>query len=227
VHRFLAGEGSERVYEVDLDLRPEGRQGPIARSLDGYDAYFARWAQPWERQAMVRARPAGGDPEVGRRFLATLAPHLWRGLTAEDHRQLRRIKARVEAERIPAGEDPEFHLKLGPGALADVEFCTQVLQLTHRLPEAHTLAAIDQLASAGHLTSEEAAALAAAHRFCERTRNRWFLVRGSRVESLPTGEDLTRLARSLHTTGPALREEYRRLTRRARRVVRRVFAGGE
>lgn len=225
VHRFLGGEGGERIYDVDLDLRPEGRQGPIARSLDGYDAYFTRWARPWERQAMVRARAVGGDPEVGRRFLATLAPHLWRGLTAEDHRELRRIKARVEAERIPAGEDPAFHLKLGPGALADVEFCTQLLQLTHALPETRTLAALDQLATAGHLSGEEATVLSNAHRFCERTRNRWFLVRGSRVESLPTGEDLTRLARSLRTTGPALRDEYRRLTRRARQVVRRVFAG--
>jgi glutamate-ammonia-ligase adenylyltransferase len=135
------------------------------------------------------------------------------------------MKARVEAERIPPGEDPAFHLKLGPGGLADVEFCAQLLQLEHGIRTTGTIETLEALRAEGILDAEEAGILIAAHRFCDRTRNRWFLVRGSRADSLPGGDDLARLAHSLGTTGPGLRDTYRRLTRRARRVVETRFYG--
>jgi glutamate-ammonia-ligase adenylyltransferase len=226
VHRFLAGgTPASLVYEIDLDLRPEGRNGPMVRSIDGYRAYFERWAQTWERQAMVRARPVAGSPEVGPRLLVELAPFVWAPLSEDDRRAIRRMKARIEAERVPPGEDPAFHLKLGPGGLADVEFCAQLLQLEHGIRTNGTVETLEALQAAGVLAVDEAEALVAAHDFCDRARNRWFLVHGSRSDALPVGDDLSRLAHSLGTTGPGLRDDYRRVTRRARRVVEARFYG--
>jgi glutamate-ammonia-ligase adenylyltransferase len=225
---FLAGPTpATRVYAVDAGLRPEGKDGPLARSLDGYRSYYERWAQVWERQALLRARPVAGDPELGRAFCALIEPHVWRTPFPEaDAREIRRMKARIERERIPPGEDPQFHLKLGRGSLSDIEFCAQLLQLQHRVPATGTMAALDALEAAGALSSADRAVLGEAYHFCERTRNRWFLVKGAPDDSLPrTPENLARLARSLDTTPPELRESYRRVTRRARQVVERVFYG--
>lgn len=226
--RMLKGTTpASRIYLLDADLRPEGRQGPLARSIDSYRTYFERWAQVWERQAMARARPVAGDLELGRHFLATVGPLVWgRSLGSEEVREIRRIKARVERERIPAGEDPQFHLKLGRGSLSDIEFCAQLLQLQHHLPAPGTMEALSRLASVGVLDASDATALADAYRFCERTRNRLYLLRGARSDSLPqSSEELGRLARSMESTPVELREQYRRVTRRARAVVERVFYG--
>ena len=136
------------------------------------------------------------------------------------------MKARIERERIPAGEDPQFHLKLGRGSLSDIEFTAQLLQLQHGVRATGTMAALDVLQTAGALDVDDHATLSAAYRFCERTRNRWYLVKGSPGDALPTqGDQLGRLARSLGTTGGELREHYRRVTRRARQVVERLFYG--
>jgi [glutamine synthetase] adenylyltransferase / [glutamine synthetase]-adenylyl-L-tyrosine phosphorylase len=218
---------AERIYPFDADLRPEGRQGPLARSLEGYRTYFDRWARVWERQAMTRARPVAGDPDLGRRFLETLAPYVWEApLTDEHEREIRRMKARMERERIPAGEDPQFHLKLGRGSLSDVEFTAQLLQLRHGIAAEGTMQALARLTAAGALDPDDTEVLAEAYRFCERTRNRLFLVQGDAHDALPQrAGDLARLARSLDATPVELREGYRRATRRCRTVVERVFYG--
>ena len=225
---FLSGQTpANRVYSVDADLRPEGKDGPLARSLEGYRTYYERWAQVWERQALLRARPVAGDPDVGRRFGELIDQHMWKDpLPEDDVREIRRMKARIERERIPAGEDPQFHLKLGRGSLSDIEFTAQLLQLRHRVPATGTMAALDALEDAGALAPEDRRVLGEAYRFCERTRNRWFLVKGAPDDALPrTPENLARLARSLGTTPQELRESYRRVTRRARQVVERLFYG--
>ncbi len=216
-----------RVYLLDADLRPEGRQGPLARSLEGYRTYFERWAALWERQAMSRARPVAGNEELGRRFLALTASFVWgEPLGEAGVREIRRMKARIERERIPAGEDPQFHLKLGRGSLSDIEFCVQLLQLQHEVAAPGTMAAVEQLVSAGALAPADADVLTDAYRFCERTRNRLYLLGGDRADALPQASDeLTRLARSLDTAPVELREHYRRVTRRARSVVERLFYG--
>ena len=224
--RFLGG-GTPKIYEMDAGLRPEGRQGPLARSVEAYRAYFERWAEPWERLAMTRARPVAGDLELGQRLVDTLRPHVWReGLSDEDRREIRRIKARVERERIPPNEDPQFHLKLGRGSLSDVEFTAELLQLQWGIEAPGTMAALDRLMTAGVLDRRDHAVLAAAYRFCERARNRLYLLHGAPTDSLPQqGERLARLARSLDLTPAELRDDYRRRTRRARRVVDRLFYG--
>jgi glutamate-ammonia-ligase adenylyltransferase len=228
--RFLAGATpAQRIYDIDADLRPEGRQGALSRTIDGYAAYYDRWALTWERQAMARARPVAGDPALGRRFLELLDQAVWgRPFGAEDEREVRRMKARIERERIPPGEDPEFHLKLGRGSLSDVEFTVQLLQMRTGARAPSTMAALERLVAAGVVSDDDADVLRAAYRFCERTRNRWWLVGSapSAVDALPPRpDDLSHLARSLDTNGAQLRDEYRRVTRRARRVVERLFYG--
>ena len=219
------------AWDIDAGLRPEGRSGPLVRSLESYLAYYQRWAATWELQALVKARPVAGDAGLGERFLQMIEPFVWQdpfpsGAVAD----IRRMKARVEKERIPSGEDPDFHLKLGAGGLVDVEFLVQLLQLARggadpTLRTTSTLAGVEALAEVGAIPPDDGQALSEAYRFCSRVRNRLYLQTGRRSDSLPTDPAVEwRLAMSLgYERRGDLREEYRRVTRRSRRVVERLF----
>jgi glutamate-ammonia-ligase adenylyltransferase len=230
LRRFVQGPTpSARLWEVDVDLRPEGKQGPLARSVGGFATYFTRWALVWERQAMIRARPVAGDMALAERFMALLDEFVWgRSLADDEVREIRRIKARVERERIPPTDDPKFHLKLGRGSLSDIEFTAQLLQLQHGVRAPATIAALDLLCERGVLEPADHATLIEAYRFCERTRNRLFLTSGGPSDALPQQPERMRaLARALDTTPTDLREDYRRVSRRSRAVVERLFYGRE
>jgi len=219
------------AWELDADLRPEGKRGPLVRSLASYRSYYERWAETWEIQALTKARPVAGDPSVGEAFMAMIAPFVWIDPFPEQRAtEIRLMKARVENERIPWREDPDFHLKLGPGGTVDVEFLTQLLQLRHGGAEPElrtpvTLTALRRLGEHGHLASEQSDHLVAAYRFCSHVRNRLYLQAGRRMDALPRDpEEEWRLARSLgYARRGDLREEYRRVTRRARRIFEDVF----
>lgn len=157
--------------------------------------------------------------------MALLEDPLWgTALTADDEREIRRIKARIEQERVPAGEDPRFDLKLGPGGLADIEWTAQLLQLRHGIRAPGTVPALEAAVEGGHLDPADAGTLIGTYEFLERTRNRLTLVQSAGRDALPTQpEVLTWLARALGTDAAELREHYRRVTRRTRRVVDRVF----
>jgi glutamate-ammonia-ligase adenylyltransferase len=223
------------AFRVDADLRPEGRAGPLARSLEAYRAYYDRWAQTWEFQTLVKARFVAGDAAVAGEFLDLVRERVYRpSFPDAAAREIRTMKARIEQERIPADEDPGFHMKLGHGSLADVEFTTQLLQLTHGGADAGlratgTREALAALHAAGHLDADEMGRLVEAYDLCSRIRNRLFLQAGRPRDSLPTDPDAaTRLAVSLgYEVHPRseLREAYRRVTRRARRVVEGRFYG--
>ena len=234
LHLVHGPSPAERVVDLDLGLRPEGAQGPLSRDLAGYRHYFERWAEVWERQALVRARVVAGDVALGHQFMAAVDEFVWgRPLDDGDVAIIRRMKARIERERIPAGEDPQFHLKLGRGSLSDVEWTLQLLQLRHGVRGASTAGASTALVERGILDPADADDLGRSYRFCEHTRNRLHLVGalagGARSgDALPTNAPLlSRLARSLGTTPVALRDDYRRVTRRARRVTERLFYGIE
>lgn len=239
--RSLLGEtGAEPALAVDADLRPEGRNGPIIRSLSSYAEYYSRWVEPWERQALLRARRAAGDPALWERFRALVDPLRYPpdGLGERELRALRRIKARVESERMPRGVPTSRHLKLGRGSLSDVEWTVQLLQLRHggREPGLRTTGTADALRAAeaaGVLGHEDAARLAAAWELSSRIRDAIVLgtgrVTGGKMDVLPhQPEELEVVARILgHEPGRRLEleEEYLRTTRRARAAVERVFYG--
>lgn len=216
-----------RIVAVDADLRPEGRQGPLARSLDSYAAYLDRWAQVWERQALLRARPLAGDVEVGRRFAALAEQASWqRPPSEDDQREVRRMKARIEAERIPRGLEPWRHFKLGPGALADVEWTVQLLQWRSGVAANGTLPSLGRLVEERVVDPEDARVLEDAHRWCDRLRNRTWLTTGGQGDQLPEAtEPLGVLARSLDTDTSTLVDQHRRRLRRSRRVTERLFYG--
>ena len=235
----LLSQAQPHPFEVDADLRPEGRQGPMSRSLGSYADYYERWSAVWERQALLRARACAGDPGLGRAFEELVAPLRWSpdGLDDNDVREIR-LKARMEAERLPRGTTPARHLKLGPGGLSDVEWAAQVLQLQHaaRVPglrTTSTLAALSAARSAGLLTEAEEADLRGAWLLASRVRAATVLGtgrdHGERIEVLPNGLREIRLVGRLVGMAPGREREledlYRRRARHARRVVERVVFG--
>jgi glutamate-ammonia-ligase adenylyltransferase len=232
--RLLALPAPDPPLLIDADLRPEGRQGPLVRSLASYAAYYERWSLVWESQALLRAEPVAGDLDLGRRFIELVDPLRYpaEGLPVDDVREIRRIKARVENERLPRGADPRTHLKLGPGGLADVEWTVQLLQLQHagRVPALRTTSTTRALAAAadeGLLDPADAQVLLAAWRNATRVRNAVMLSKGRPSDSIPTQVvDRARIARLVGAADAEdLVEEHLRLTRRARAVVERVFYG--
>jgi glutamate-ammonia-ligase adenylyltransferase len=236
--RALADTTTEgATFRVDMRLRPEGNQGPLARSLDGYRTYYERWGQTWEFQALSKARWAAGDEDVARAFLALIDPFVYRDpMPDEWRREIRRMKARIERERIPPGEDPQFHLKLGRGSLSDVEFTVQLEQLASGAAHAElrttsTLEALDALVALEVITTEDANHLRDAYELCERARNARYLLTGTPSDSLPVDSDegakVARMLGYVERPQQQLRDDYRRVTRRARDVVERIFYGRE
>ena len=217
------------AYRVDADLRPEGRNGPLARSIDSYTAYYERWAHTWEYQSLIKARPVAGDPTLGAAFTTLITPYVYPDTLPPDAiRDIRTMKARIEHQP----RDTTFHLKHGPGGLSDVEFFTQLLQMRQggtdpSLRVQGTIAALSRLADAGVLTSEQERDMIEAYRFCAHVRNRLFLQLGRPTDSIPIDALLgARLARSLgyrESPRSTLREDYRRITRRARKLVEAGF----
>jgi glutamate-ammonia-ligase adenylyltransferase len=217
---------------IDADLRPEGRQGPLVRTLHSYSEYYRRWSEVWESQALLRAEAVAGDPDLGRRFEDLIDP-LRRpasGLDEAAVREIRRIKARVEAERLPRGADKALHTKLGPGGLADVEWTVQLLQLcyAHEVPALQTTRtrlALSAAVDAGLLEHEDAEILDEAWIEATRVRNGIMLVRGRASDSIPTDyKERAGIAMYLGSeNSEEFVDEYRRSARRARAVVERVF----
>ena len=237
---ILSATGSEPALDVDADLRPEGRNGPLVRTLASYAEYYQRWSSPWESQALLRARPVAGDPGLGARFVELVAPVRYPvgGADAATVREVRRLKARMEAERLPRGVDPARHLKLGRGGLSDVEWTAQLLQLLHAhsveaLRTTSTLETLDAAAAAGLLGVRDAAILRDAWVLSSRLRDGIVLWSGrpggAMADVLPHDRrTLNGLARMLGLppgTGGELEEMYLRTGRRARGVVERVFYG--
>jgi [glutamine synthetase] adenylyltransferase / [glutamine synthetase]-adenylyl-L-tyrosine phosphorylase len=237
VRRLLAAPSHDPALQVDADLRPEGRNGPLVRTLASYRAYYAQWSEVWEAQALLRASFVAGDAALGERFLDAVEPVRYPagGLDAAKVTEIRRIKARVDSERLPRGADPATHTKLGRGGLADVEWTVQLLQLRHagEVPALRTTSTVDGLrtaAEAGLLSDADAAALVAGWTAATRARNASTLVRGKPTDQLPrSGRELAAFARALGYpagTDPGVAvDDYRRATRRARTVVERVFYG--
>ena len=227
---------AERPLEVDADLRPEGKQGAMVRSLDSYRAYYERWAETWEFQALLRARPIAGSEELGRAFIELIDPYRYpREFTAEQTQQVRRMKARVEHERMPHGADRTRQLKLGRGGLSDVEWLVQLIQLQHAhevqgLRTTSTLEALNAAVEANLMAAEDAEVLRDAWLLATKIRSGNVLRGVRQSDLLPTLRDaLEAVARwSGYTPGSArqLEEDYLRVTRNARKVYERLFFEG-
>jgi [glutamine synthetase] adenylyltransferase / [glutamine synthetase]-adenylyl-L-tyrosine phosphorylase len=231
---LLSKPGPEQPLLLDAGLRPEGRQGPLVRTLASYRAYYRRWSVPWEAQALLRAEVGAGDADVGAGFTAMADQIRYPdgGIDQAAAREIRRIKARMEAERMPRGIEPALHLKMGPGGLADVEWVAQLLQLRHAwtVPElrtTQTLAALAAASKAGLIAPADADTLAAAWLLASRIRDAVVLARGRAADTLPTSPaDLAVVARILGYPPDGaqdLDQDWRRSARQARAVMERLF----
>jgi glutamate-ammonia-ligase adenylyltransferase len=234
--RLLALPGTDPALSIDAGLRPEGRQGPLVRTLESYARYYATWSAVWEAQALLRASASVGDQDLCRRFTELIDPLRFPadGISADDVREVRRIKARVDAERLPRGADPATHLKLGRGGLADVEWTVQLLQMQHAgvvpgLRTTRTLDALRAAVAAEVLGGSDADALTAAWRMASGLRNAVTQVRGRPADSLPRDARERAAVAQIRGYGPGesdlMVNDHLRVTRRARKVVERVFWG--
>lgn len=224
---------AERPLEVDADLRPEGKQGAIVRSLDSYRSYYERWAETWEFQALTRARPIAGDEALGRAFVELIDPYRYPAtFTPEQVQQIRRMKARVENERMPHGADRTRQLKLGRGGLSDVEWLVQLVQLRHAhavpgLRTTSTLKALNAAVEAGLIEAADAEILSGAWLLATKIRGGNVLRGVRQSDTLPSGrDDLEAIARWCgYPAGSAraIEEDYLRQTRNARKVYERLF----
>ena len=233
---LLGQPGTEPALLVDADLRPEGRSGPLVRSLQGYAKYYERWSLSWESQALLRARPFAGDAQLRADFVTLIDGMRYpaSGLPESEVREIRRIKARVEAERLPRGADPTLHMKLGRGGLADVEWLVQLLQLQYAssIPALRELSTLDALAAARDaelISGEQHDILAQAWLTATNIRNLQMLLTGKSQDQVSTDlTDLRLMADVLGVpSGAALLDDYRRATRRAHKVFETVFYGLE
>ena len=236
VRSLLNAPSPDPPLQLDTDLRPEGKQGPPVRTVASYLGYYDRWRSFWEAQALLRADRVAGDPQVWARVRAGIDPIRWPvdGVGADQLREIRRLKARMENERLPRGADPTLHTKLGRGGLSDVEWVIQLLQLqhAHRIPElrtTRTMAALEAARRTGLLEAADADVLSDAWRMATRIRNVVMLVRGRATDMVPTDvQELGAVSRILgYAPGEsgALLEDYRRTTRRARAAAERLFYG--
>ncbi|ARC57030.1 Glutamate-ammonia-ligase adenylyltransferase [Frondihabitans sp. 762G35] len=223
--------------DLDADLRPEGKNGPVVRSLDAYAAYYARWALTWEAQALLRARGAAGDAALLGDFEALADTVRYpEALSEQDVREVKRIKARVESERLPKGADPTRHLKLGRGSLSDVEWYVQLLQLQHaaRVPGLRTpstLRALEAATEAGLVEPQDAEKLRDAWTIASRARSAVMLWTSRTSDLLPADrrqlEAVARLLEYPPGSATQLEEDYLATTRRARHVFEAGFYGIE
>lgn len=224
-----------QAFRIDAGLRPEGKSGPLVRSLQSFEEYYERWSSPWEHQALLKARVSAGDRGVGERLVGSTRPLAFpKKLSQAAISEIRHLKARMEKERIPRAADPRRHLKLGPGGASDVEFSAQLLQLQHghaeeRLRSNNTLETLRAAATTGVLPERDAAQLADAYRFISRARNRLFFLAGRPVDVLPEKtEELEAVGIALGFTDQPrqeVEEAFLRVTRRARRVAEKVIYG--
>ncbi len=236
LRRLLQLPSSDPPLPIDADLRPEGKTGPLVRTLSSYAAYYRRWSLVWEAQALLRAEPVAGDADLGERFIELIGPlrYPMEGLGEDAVREIRRLKARMETERMPRGADPTTHTKLGRGGLSDVEWTVQLIQMQHAWNEpglrtTRTRTALAAARDAGLLATEDAQILDEAWVLASRVRNATMLVRGRPGDTFPSdARELAAVGRYLgYEEGHVgeMLDDYRRTTRRARAVVEEIFYG--
>jgi glutamate-ammonia-ligase adenylyltransferase len=209
----------------------------VARSLDSYAAYYEKWANTWEAQALLRARVIAGSDELVRQFTDLIDRYRYPSEVSKNSvTEIRRMKARMETERLPQGADPKRHLKLGRGSLSDVEWLVQLLQLTNgakhpsiRTPK--TLEALQACVTEGLIEAHDAIVLQEAWTLASRVRSAVVLWGTRRSDVLTTDrrqlEGMARILEYPRGSASVLEQDYLAFTRRSRMVFERLFYDSE
>ena len=220
-------------FELDIDLRPEGKNGPVARSLESYSAYYEKWANTWEAQALLRARVIAGSPGLVSAFTELIDRYRYPSeVQSSALTEIRRMKARIETERLPQGADPKRHLKLGRGSLSDVEWLVQLMQLSNgaKHPSIRTPKTLEALAACvdeGLIEQHDATVLEEAWKLASRVRSAVVLWGSRRSDVLTTDrrqlEGMARILEYPRGSAGTLEQDYLAFTRRSRMVFERLF----
>ena len=229
---YCSATGPEpALWVLDAALRPEGKDGALVRTLESHLDYYQRWAKTWEFQALLKARPAAGDRELGARYLSTIRPFVWSAVEregfVEDTRAMRR---RVEKLLDPKKAGRE--IKLGAGGLRDVEFTVQLLQLVHgRVDESlrvrATLDALQALIAGGYIGRDQGEEMADYYRFLRVIEHRTQLDRMRRTHLFPQDAQLRRVARSIDVTrfseGEKLTQAWQEVRQKVRGLHEEIY----
>jgi glutamate-ammonia-ligase adenylyltransferase len=223
------------LFRVDLRLRPEGSAGPLARSLESMENYYAGFGETWERLALIKARGIGGSRELAYEFLRQHQPFIYpRSPTADLLDEIANIKRRIERDVV--GRDQlERDVKLGRGGIREIEFVVQALQLIHGahhafLQEVSMLKALRALRQLDLLPRDEVLTLDKAYRFLRRVEHRLQIETEQQTHTVPREpEALRRLALSLRFSSgerftAALQEKMRSVRSIFERVISKTHA---
>ena len=220
----MTSEGS--LFRVDARLRPEGKSGPLVRSLDSYENYYAQWGQTWERMMLIKARPVAGDTALGAEFVEMVQSFRYpRSLSQRTLREVAAVKKRIEKEVVKQGE-LERNVKLGRGGIREIEFIVQTLQILHagRVPflqGAATVPVLGKLSEYDLLPEADAKELEAAYIFLRDVEHRLQMEADQQTHTIPPGRKAReRLARLM---GFASSKEFDAARRTHSGHVRRIF----
>lgn len=222
-----------RAWEIDARLRPEGENGQLARSLEGYQRYYAERGQLWERQSLLKRRFIAGDADLGRRFLQLADEWCYQPEFSEaEVEEIRTMKRRIEAERLGTGSKAR-DVKLGAGGLSDIEFTVQLMQLQHgfgrtSIRDNRTLSALAGLSEHNLLDIGDRATLDVGYRFCQRFRNARYHLSGLSSDVFPDDdhEELLLARRLGYPSNRDLEADYQEITEAVREVTDRLLYGG-
>ena len=222
------------LFRIDLRLRPEGKTGPLARSLASYENFYGQWGQIWERMMLIKARPVAGAASLGAEFVEMVQSFRYsRFLSPRTLREVAAVKRRIETEVVKEGE-LERNVKLGRGGIREIEFIAQSLQILHagRLPflqEAATMRVLQRLARYGLLKPHDVLELESAYIFLRDVEHRLQMEAGRQTHTIPTERrSRERLARLMGFDTLAAFEEARRThTGNVRRIYNQILPGEE
>ncbi len=208
-------DAAGQIFRVDLRLRPDGTQGQLALALLAYEAYYAHFGQPWEKMALIKARPVAGDAALGRELLNLIQPFVYqRYLDSQGVEQLRSMKRQIDSQ-IADKNESRTHVKLGRGGIREVEFLIQLPQLLFggrrpELQERNSLRALGKLRDAGLLEAESEALLRDTYCYLRRLEHLLQMEQGSQTHTLPRNEESRqRLARHFgHNDWEAFYQDY-------------------
>jgi glutamate-ammonia-ligase adenylyltransferase len=221
---------SGHLFRVDMRLRPEGRFGALVRSLSSYRSYYESWAESWERQSLLKARPVAGDPTLAASFMSMITPYVYRRtVTSEFVEDIRHNKERIEQKARLEGV--EFtNVKIGYGGIRDIEFTVQLLQLelggkNPLLRTPTTLEALSRLRQLGVISSTSARELSEDYQFLRTIEHRLQILYEMQTQTMPTDpHELHLLARrSGYASSEDFTKDYRRRTSRVRLHCERFF----
>ncbi|MFQ5646673.1 MAG: hypothetical protein ACE5GM_07070, partial [bacterium] len=225
-----------RIYRVDLGLRPEGKSGPVALSLVAAELYYESWGQTWERQALIKARPCAGDLKLGKKFLKTLQPFIYRkSLDLSAISQIKKMKILIDSQPQSNIKKSSVNIKLGPGGIRELEFIVQSFQLIYggrikRLQNLNTLCAIREIAAIGLINTEDRDILTSAYLFLRELENMIQMFQGRQTQAIPGDKkELEALATKMRLTlngepaGERLMAQYRFHAEKVSRIYRQVF----